>query len=389
MIVSTRRLHLKKPSEIKTLYFTVSLVSFSEGLISIFVPIFLFQSGYAINQIILFYILGATYYVLLAIGIKKYISIFSDKLFLTISLPFLFFYYILISQIPDNPWLFWIVPALGATFGLLFYIGYHLDFCNSSEDKHSGSNVGKEYAILSLVSLASPFIGGVIIKTTGFNNVFYIAAVTVFLAVIPTWFYPKKRISTTQSIKYSKYWFSKELLPINLSSIGYSIESSISRIIWPIFIIGFIKGVEILGLYTSLALFAGAFISIIVGKIADKNRGKKIVTSGTISNSIIWISRTIISAPYLLLISQPIKELFYQSVMIPLTTTHYKIAHRKSNPGAFIMANELLYNVARMLILPIVMLLSIWLSPDNFYTVAFILAAIFGTGLIFVNKQKI
>lgn len=389
MITSLNKIHIKKPSEIKSLYYLVSLVSFSEGLISIFVPIFLLRSNYQIYQIILFYLLSAFYFVLSAFLIKRLLHLFSDKLFLTISLPFLFLYYILLPQIPNFPLLFWIVPALGSLYSLFFNIGYHLDFCSTSKDEHSGANVGNQYAILSFVSLISPFLGGLIIQQLGFKNVFIVSAFIVLIAVLPTWFYSRRKISSSNKIQFSKYWLNKKLLPINLSSIGYSIESSISRIIWPLFIISLIKGVEILGLFTSLGLLTGGLISILVGKITDKNMGKKFVIGGSMANSVIWILRTVVTMPYLLLISQPIKDIFYGTMTIPWMTVYYKVAHREDNPGAYIMSNEVLYNVARSIILPIFLLFSVILSPNNFYTLSFISAGIFSACFMFANKQKL
>ncbi len=286
--------HSLKNKELDELYLSIAIRNFAISLISVFVPIFLLNNGLSLKTILVFYaVLNISHIVFLAPA-----SVFSAKYgfkhSIFASLPFLImFYWMLFSIKPEKLWLFITASAYGAN-NAFYYMGYHLDFTDSSHKKTRGKEIGIAKIISMVFNVLGPLIGGVILSLTDFKTIFFSVICLLGLSVMPLFFSKDRHMPFKFSLKkILRIMPLKMLIKDTAVFLGHGIESGISSVIWPLFIYKILSGFRSIGLASTISLAFSLCFCFIIGRLADK-KGKKILGLGSIANSAIWLIRTAI-----------------------------------------------------------------------------------------------
>jgi MFS family permease len=374
-----------------SLYFSVAMVTFGEGLINIFVPIYLWQMNFEFWQILYFYFLKSFFFVVLTFLALPLMKRMSDKMIMFSGIPFLILYFLFLSGgVSSVSPVFYLVAALGSAGGVFYNFGFHLIFAHSAQDGHLGREVGARYMTTSLASFAGPLAGGYLIFSLGFSYTFIIAGAIMFLSVAPFFFFPTTNISHDIGAKAVLGFFKdKSILPFNLSGLGYAAETMIGGIIWPIFIFLTIKNIENVGGIASVASFGGLIVTYFVGFLSDIGKRRKLMAWATVAFSLMWILRLFVSGRTEISLSHIFANTIYAAMIVCWVSQFYKISRSVACPELFILSREILYNVARVIVLPFLMWLSFLLPAHTFYRTSFILAAIFSLSLLFANRQHV
>ncbi|MEX2411931.1 MAG: hypothetical protein WD607_11310 [Candidatus Paceibacterota bacterium] len=389
MFLNHYHLHLNafKNKEIDSLYFTSALITFASGLISIFEPIYLWELGFEIWQIILFFLLRSAYFVALLFLVVPLIKKLSDKMMMALGIPFLVLYFFGLSFLGQVPELFYILPAIFPLFGILYFLGYHTDFSSASDGNHIGEEAGTGMAINSFVKFASPFIGGILIGFFGFNSSFLVASIILIISIIPLFFFPRRKIQSDLSLKAilnNAFYRNKKF---SISSLGYASEKMVDFLIWPLFIFIAIGSIEQLGGIISLGLLAGGIATMASGVLSDKGKDKEIISFGSMAMALVWFLRTFIFRPFFIVFSQAFYYIFSSAVLASWVSDYYKLAGKSVSLGAFIMSQEFIYNLSRVFTLGILTLLAFILPQETFFISAFIIAGLLSFLYIFANKK--
>lgn len=374
--------------EMTALHVTLAFLHFGEGLISVFVPIYFWGLGFSLGQIILFYLLWSVYFVSFTLIFLSLIKRLSDKMMMFISIPFTIFYFLGLGYLEQAPTLFYILPGFMALSSILFNNGYHISFAAAADDGYIGRQIGMRYVVASAFQLTAPFIGGILIGISGFQNTFMIGSVILFLSILPLFFFPRRHVA--EKLQYKtiyQYLKQKEIRPFNILGFGYATEKMIEVILWPLFIFLAIGSVEQLGGVISFGLLAGAISTYFVGVLSDIGKRRKILSWATGLFSLIWASRAVIAKPFLIISNHIGGGLVRDAATVSWSSQFYKIARAVDDPGAFILSREILYHLSRILFLPVLILLSLLLPQGNFFSVSFILAA--ALTLLYLSANKL
>jgi len=374
--------------EVASLDFALALVGFGVGLVSVFIPVYLWQIGFPLWQILLFYLLEAFYFIPLGFLMVPLFRRLTDKSMLLLSLPFFILYFLGVSYIEQMPWLFFLMPAVFSIRGLLFNTGYHLDFSAAVDGKNLGKELGARYMISSLFSLVAPFIGGLIIVFLSFQTAFYITAFILLVAILPLLFFPPHHVSPKLTVK--SVWgaiVDKRLKYNTLSNIGYANEFIVGGVVWKLFLFLAIGSIEQFGGLVSISLLVSAIVTYFAGMVADGRRKRKelALTSGLLSG--LWITRTITTTALGAAISQIVLHLIYPSLIVVWTKEFYHLAKTHPNPTVFILGREILLRISRVAFIGLLILLAVLVSQSAFFAICFVVAGIFSLFFMFSNKQ--
>lgn len=380
-----------KNKEVDSLYFFNAMGQFAQGLISVFIPIYLFNLGFPIWQIILFYFLRSAYYLTLGTSLLPVMKVLSDKILMVLSIPPLVLFFMGLNYINGLSALFFILPALAAINMLFMFIPYHLDFTVASDDGHIGSEVGARFVINAIVKFATPFLGGLIIGMFGFDYVYILASAILILSIIPLFSFPKRNVSSNLTVK--KVWRkikADNLFSYNISSMAYGAEKMALTIIWPLFLFIIVGGIEELGGIVSAGFIIGALISFFLGKRLDDNKGSgdRITKWSTTTLSIVWFLKSFITTTIPAVASHIIDNISRNMLLISWKTKFYKIAEQDGDTGLFIVSQEFIYHIARVIILPIFGLFAYLLTQHMFFIASFVLAAILSLGFLVSNNHR-
>jgi hypothetical protein len=373
-----------KNKELNLFYLAIAIKTFAESLIGIFVPIYLYNLGYSIPMILLFYLLDAFFYVLFSYSCAKVVALIGAKHSILLSAPFLVLYYVGLIFIPKYEVLFFILPAILSVRRTFYFFGYHLNYIRHSDKKNRGKEISFLSALAMFSAILAPFIGGSIAYFGGFSLLYIIGSILIICGAIPL-FITK---DTYDPINFSakelwKTFISKNDRGILISYLGYSVETVVGRIIWPIFLILIVYSIEKTGLIVTASMFLSLGIFYVIGHLTDTKNKIWLVRLGAVLYFFGWLGRIFADTAIKIFFIDSYKNITEKILIIPWDARNYDLAEERGR-FRFLVARDLYFNIIRVFFFPIfILVFYLGFYP---FLISFIIAAVFSLGFIFWDK---
>ena len=360
--------------ELNELYISRAIMSIALALISLFVPIYFYQLGFSIGKIILFFFLVSLYFFVLTLFTPKIIAKFGIRHSILFSTLPVIMYYLGLNYIQTYSMLFFVLPFFIALSSSLFWIAYDIYFLKYSKKQVRGRQVSLTYVIEILTSVLGPLIGALLITKLGYGPTYTIGAGLAFISIFPLILSKefKRKINFSYNDLF-KFLLNKKNRNFNLSFIGYSIESQIDLLLWPIFIFIILNGVLEVGSIMSITTFVSLIIILTMGKLTDIENKINLIKIGAILNSIAWFLRIVVNTNYKIFFVDVFKKYSYNILLIPWVTYTYDIAKRR-NYFEYFVARELIFKGCRIVILPLLILMFALFSVETAFIISFIMS---------------
>lgn len=326
-----------------------TLRSAALSMVTLFVPLFLLEKGYAIAIIAIyylcFYILSIiAHYVLLKvinrIGIKKSLVIsYTAKIIFCVVLCN---YEKLTGVFGDN--FYFLFLLISSVVAVVFYwTAHHIYFFSSSHAKNEGAKLGLLYAIPSVLAIFTPFLGGFLITVFGFKSTFIISIILLILASFVLFL--SKSIKAQVNIQTDKIFdFSCD----NKNWIYFveGIDFFVAGIIWPVYMFFMSISFLSIGFIYIFANAANAISCYISGKISDKIGTRTLGRAGVITHAISLALRAFSEKVFSMSIILTLGGLSSAAMQVSLESAFYKHSHK--NIGSAIMNRELYMHLGRI-----------------------------------------
>lgn len=375
--------------EVNALYVSLALLEFGEGLISLFVPIYLWQLGMPFWQIIFFYFLISLFFTILSLVSLPALKLLSDKMMMFLSIPLVIIYFLGLGYLDQWQWFFYVLPLAHAANIFLFNVGYHINFSGAADGEFIGREVGARFMVSSLASFGSPFLGGVLIALFGFQQVFLIGSVILFLAVLPLSFFPKRVMPWALKLaEVADFLKNPTLFHFTLSGVGYAMSKMVDFIVWPLFLFFAVGDIKNFGGALSLGLLSVAIVTFFVGFLSDQGKRRRTLKYSTLLLAAIWVVRFFGGAPGFLIGNHVAGKVVDGALFVSWSSQYYKIARALPDASAFILSRELLYHLSRIVFLPVLGVLAYLVSADVFFKTSFIAAAALTLFFLFANRTS-
>jgi hypothetical protein len=343
-------------------------------MIELFVPIYLFMTGYSISMIIFFYFLVSFFFILFSVTGASIVSRIGAKHSILLSIPSLILYYLGLKNIGAMPYLFFLLPLLLSLRMILYNYGFHLNYLLHSDKSRRGKEISNLGIIAIIAGALSPFIGGAVIVDKGYGMLFFISTIFLFLSAFVLLATRDKYEKNRISVKTVRDYLSK---PSNtwkiLSFAGYSIETIIGRIIWPLFMILILFSPKRVGLIVTLSILVSIIAFYTIGRFVDKFDKSKILYLGTFLYFFAWVGRIFSNNTLKIFFIDSYKNISEKILQVSWSAKSYDIA-QKEDYFLFIVAREITFNMARVIFLPLL----IFVFYLDFYPflISFTLAAL-------------
>jgi len=371
------------------LYINRIFLQVALGVIGIFFPIFYFiefnQSFFAVALIYICVYAGhglitpITARLIYSLGMRKMMMI--SVPFALIGVGVLYFW-------DFNPIIVLILHMLFLVLYKAFYwLPYHVDFALFSNKKARGRQLSILLNISEIILVFTPLFGGYIIATYGFQHIFIIST-TLFLLAIPPLFFisnPKEKYSFGY-LETFKHLFKKENRPVLLGYGADGAQSTISAIVWPIFIFMlFDEKFLTVGVVAALTLVAIIVFRLFIGDLVDTwNRGK-MQTIGSILYMTGWIIKTLVETAFQVFLVDTYHNLGRTVSRVSFdTNTYTQSADNGHYVDEYTALKEIALNIGRVLMLIFVIVVVSFTTIK----VTFIAAA-FATLLMTILNQKV
>ena len=279
------------------LYISRTIVYFSNGFFSIFMPIFLYITfGNNAQLTILFYFIGSTLCIFLYPFATKHLEKYNLKNSLYIAtIANILFLLTLSVTTSENIQLTSLIAMFFLTvFRMLYWVPYHTTFTTFSDQNNRMREVSFFQATLHTTGIISPLIAGFIITQTSYQILFLVGIGIYSLSLIPL--LSLSDVYEKFSWTYTQTWkklLSKKYRTAMIAYYADGIESGVGMVIWPIFIYELLNGNFVsIGIISTLTIAITVILELSIGKHADKKKNKRdILRFNSILYSIGWIAK--------------------------------------------------------------------------------------------------
>lgn len=290
-------------SEIAELYASRMLRMLALTMASAFLSIYLYQNGYSIQFIALFWVAYYIFAAIMAIPLTmltawigpKHGIMWSNILFIPSMIAF--------SLLPVlGPWVLALVVLFQGTSSALYTICFHVDFSKVKSSEHAGKELAYMNIIEKITTGLSPLIGGLLAYFLGPQVVLVIAAIIFLLAALPL-LHTNEPTLRRQRLQWKGFpWHLVRHTALSRYAIGFDIFTS--GTVWWLFtaiaVIGIQASNEVYaanGLLLSAILFAALAASFAYGKLIDRRKGRELLQLGVLFNSLTHFVRPFINTP--------------------------------------------------------------------------------------------
>lgn len=375
---------------ITSLYIMLAILSFAASLIGVFVPVYLYELGFEIWEVLFFYFLRSAWFVVLGLALLPLLRRMSDKLMMALAIPFLIVFFTGLSHLEANQALFWFLPAIWALYMQFFWVGFHLDFSGAADEGKVGREVGLRNMFMMVAAFAGPIVGGFLIASIGFESTFMVGSFLLFLALVPLFFLPTRKMPKGLHLKaIVRNLRNPKTRAYRWSAVGFANEKMGAWVVWPLFIFIIIGSVEKFGTLYSVGFLAAAIMTYLMGSVTDAGRGKRIMFWAVPLHSVIWFIRPFVTAVAGVAGLHVLGDIIYSALRVPWGSKFYKVVRKMPDPGTYIFSMEILYSLVRTLYLPVLMLLAYYLETSVFFVLALVLTGLFGLLYLSSTRQSL
>lgn len=362
----------KVRTQIENLYAATAIGNLAQAMITLFEPIFLYQALHlSIIEVLLFFaVVYALYIVLMPFGAKIATNFgYAHSIFFSIPFQILFWISLIGSQYNFN--FIYVAPVLYALQKTFFWPAWHATLAQYANGKQVAREFSVMYALMSVMQILGPMIGGFFAIFLGPSYLFVIGSVIYLCSGIPLlWTLDRK---TFQKYKYHDTWDLIKKYPAKfLGYLGFG-EELLVLTIWPIFIFLVVKNYQDVGSLVTVATLLATCLSLYIGIYSDSHSKTKVMQIGNFFYILSWLARIPVIGAFGAFITDSISRTAKSLVFIPLSSLTYERAETtKIMP--YVIGFEQMLSVGKLLAC---LLGVIVFAATGSFVLLFILAGLF------------
>lgn len=358
--------------EIEHLYGAVAIGNLAQAIITLFEPIFLYHVvGLSVPEVLLFTAaVYATYALIIPLGGKVAAKFgYAHSIFFSIPFQIIFWFLILYSE---NTVALLIPAALSlAIQKSLYWPALHASLSRFSDKKQRGREFSLMYAIMNLMQIIGPMLGGFLSAVLGIEVLFVVASIIYFCSAIPILW--SREVFVPKPYKFHDTWNLYKKYPLQfLGYFGFG-EELLVLTIWPIFIYIIVANYQDTGTLVTVATLVATGLALYIGFYTDKHSKLALLRAGTVIYALTWLVRIPVISPFAVFITDALSRTTKSLVFIPASAITYDNA-AKTHIIPYIIGFEQMLSIGKMLAALIGM--AVFIATGSFVAL-FIVAAIF------------
>ncbi len=371
--------------EVQEVYLHRFLLQLGKKLVTIFVPLYLLNSGFSHIQVLLFYSVYLGVPILSSLPSAKIASRIGYKKTSLLSSPFLLLFYILIRDIGPGTLESYLIALIGGIGFNMYPIGMNPEMAASSDSKKRTEESGYFFSMSSLAAAISPFLGGLLLAVFNFNILFLIATFMILVSFLPFVFNSEHKDGMGSDFTEFIKRFSK-------ADFGtFYIAGSIflgKMLVWPFYLATFIEGSVSIGGAGSIVAISSGIASAFVGKISDKYGKVRVVTIASVITALSYIGMSLVITPLQAFLISAVNGLSFTIFNVPIFSTAMDHSQH-SDKLEYFAVREIALTLGRLTLLALFTITFLTLELKNSFTVSFTILAALSILLPYLNNKMI
>ncbi len=311
----------KIKEEIGEIYAYSAIGYFARSMMLIFEPIFMYAVlGMSVVQVMWFFTVVYGIYILIIPFGGKIAAKFGYRYTMAMSIPIMVIYWFMLLGSQSVPVLFFVAPVFLAFQKILIWPAFHFLMSRYS-DGQSGKEFGVFYAILDIMYILGPVVGGFLAEKYGFQVTFIVSALVYLSSAVPLIF--TKEVVRPIVYEFKETWELYKTYPKHsLGYMGFGEQAAIF-VAWPIFIYIVVQSYQGTGLLTTIASFIAALLALILGKVSDKYTKRVLLKVGAFFTALVWAARFMAKGFFGTMIMDGLSKSSRETVIIPSVALVY------------------------------------------------------------------
>lgn len=361
---------------------SIAARAFSFSLIAIFIPIYLYNLGYNLAIIALFFIVMQAARLCVTPWAGLLLARFGAKHLMAVSQLFSIAFIILLAVGSTNIGLLLLAAVVRGTDLGIFWLSYHFNFSSVRVREKTSWQVGVMFMLLSVMHALGPLLGGIIATQVGIQYGFLVAAIFLLVAAYAIMRTPEQAAAVRfewQDIRRNWRRMRRDVTANGANSF----QTEIGVHCWPLFIFLFLGTYQTVGLVVSLSLVASIAAIYLIGRRGDRGKNRQQIHIGSRGTSLVHLSRPFAQSLGSVVGVNVVNEVVSNFYKIPFLSYYYQNASDASNRLAYIVRMEMAGSAGNIAAWSAVLLLALLLPLKLALIFAFICAA----GAVLLNTK--
>lgn len=330
------------------------------SLVSIFIPVIMYQAGYSIQQLVWYYFLYNVFDVPLNFVAAYFIRIFGSRTVIilgTIAAIGFVITLLGLQTAPVSTLVLCITAALAAIYDTLYWVAHLFLFMQSdTEEKHAGKNTGVLYGMRIAGGMVGPIVGAGVLTFFGPSALSWSLVVLFGASLIPLVLMQHSGMVHTPQLSFMQFFEHAKGRQAFVSKALYNLHDSIEHMLFPLLIFTLFGTLSSIAFIPAIASLAAIVVSVGFGSIA-RDRRSAVIIGGSLAIAIVWIARLLFPVPTFFYISILVAGIFAQMVLVPIDAEIFEYGHETHDQLSAstyrnvtdMLSNALLYGVLVLL----------------------------------------
>lgn len=321
--------------------FSVWLFTFSRSMVAVFIPIFLLEIGYSIEEIILFYFIFNIFNVPLNFIARWMVRKFGAKMVVIVGSLFSAAFFVGLFSLDINNWFLLILIAFFAAIYDAFYWVSHLYLFMKCS--HHKENISGDTSVLQITrrvaGILAPALGAAILIFFDKKALIFISIVISVLSVLPLLKIKDISDKPYRKQKNFKRFFKNWDIVKDYLSVGfYNVHVTVEGVIWPLFIYLFFSNIRSVAVLPVIVSLTTIIFMYFAGKITKEKRSKMIAI-GSILIAFVWIMRLFVDNGIFYYVSVFMIGLFSILISVPVDSSIFEKGEDRDRLSASMWRN--------------------------------------------------
>lgn len=315
----------KVRKEIEHLYASTAIGNLAQAILSLFEPIFLYVViGLSITEVLLFAAVVYAFYIVLIPFGAKIASRFGYAHAIFYSIPFQILFWLCLIGSQYNRELLYIAPILFAIQKALFWPAWHATLARFARNQQVAREFSMMYAIMNVMQILGPMIGGLLSLYFGINSIFIIGSIIYATSAVPLLW--SAEIFSPHPFKYHQTWELIKKYPAQFFGYFAFGEELLVLIVWPIYIYLLIRNYQDTGLLVTVATLLATGLALLIGIYSDQYSKRRILRIGAFFYILSWLARIPVISAFGAFVTDSLSRTSKSLVFIPLSALTYERA---------------------------------------------------------------
>lgn len=311
--------------DIKKFYLSVALRMLGFALIGIFIPIYLYNLGYSIPSIIIYFAISIMVHIALMYLSCRLALRYGVARTNLLAMPFAILSLFFLFLLPTHPAYFILVAILDGIQSAFYWFSFHYFFATLSASSDRAKKYGLVTIIIQAGGLIGPFIGGLILTYSSMQTLLLIAGTFLFLSTFPLFFI--HRAPNDEHLDWHNLFdgFSSRQF---LAYFGYGFQMFIDTALWAIFFYLIVQQYLTVGFATTIAEIGAILFVYVISYLSDKISRRTLLRINTLCMSTFTFLRSLAVTFWQGFLLNTIFRLSYVAVDIPFSALYYDRAEK-------------------------------------------------------------